>query len=53
VANYKAEWYMDPDFVYDDSKTELVNAFRQRKFKVVKLDKPAFDAEGLFGFSGM
>jgi hypothetical protein len=53
VANYQAKWYLDKDYEYDHSVTELVNKFRQRKFKVVKLDKPPFDASQMYNFSGM
>jgi hypothetical protein len=52
IHHYKAEWYLDPDYEYDDSVTELVNKMRQRKFRVVEIDEPPFDASHSCGFAG-
>jgi len=53
MAHYKAEWYKDPDYEYDESVTELVNKMRATKFRVVELDEAPFDASQACNFSGM
>ena len=52
IHHYEAQWYREPNYVNDDTKTELVNDLRSRKFRVVEIEKPPFDASHSCGFAG-
>jgi hypothetical protein len=52
VANYKAEFYSDPDYTDDPDRTELANAMRRRRVRAIELPEPPFDTSGSYGFAG-